>query len=167
MVYYDQLKISERGVCMKRSVALVMMVMGILAIESGAQTSIRWMGSDGWGIGTRYEQMFNNYNLIAVAGSIFSIDTMKPMTGMAKGIQLIIRTPSREEIIVHLGPAWFIQRQDMNLGLNDKVDIRGARFSLNGKDVIAAFEVRSGEKVLLLRDEDGLPNWCGWRKRKI
>ncbi len=152
---------------MKYGVALAMMVMGLLAVESGAQTSIRWMGSDGWGVGTRYEQMFNNYNLIAVTGSIFSIDTMKPMSGMAKGIQLIIRTQAREEIFVHLGPAWYIQRQDMNLGLNDKVDIRGARFSLNGKDVIAAFEVRTSDRVLLLRDEDGIPYWCGWRKRKI
>jgi hypothetical protein len=32
---------------------------------------------------------------------------------------------------------------------------------------MAAFEVRTPEKVLLLRDQDNVPYWCGWRKRKI
>ena len=55
----------------------------------------------------------------------------------------------------------------MNLGLKDVVEVRGARFMLEGKNVMAAFEVRYKDKVLLLRDEDGIPYWSAWRKRKI
>jgi hypothetical protein len=32
---------------------------------------------------------------------------------------------------------------------------------------MAGFEVRIKDRVLMLRDEDGIPYWCGWRKRKI
>jgi hypothetical protein len=83
------------------------------------------------------------------------------------GIQFVIKTSTNEEIPVHLGPAWYILCQDMNLNLKDIVEVRGARFSLEGKNVMAAFEVRYKDKVLLLRDEDGIPYWSAWRKKKF
>ena len=152
---------------MKRAVAIALFVSGLLAVQSHAQMAMRWIGTEGWGQATPYGRLFNQYNLQVITGSIYRIDTITPMTGMSMGIQLVIRTATREEIPVHLGPAWYIRHQDMDLGLNDNVEIRGARFSLKGKNVIAAFEVRTADRVLLLRDEDNIPYWCGWRKRKV
>jgi hypothetical protein len=129
--------------------------------------AMKWIGSEGWGQATPYERLFDQYNLQTITGTIYRIDTITPIKGMAMGIQLVIRTPSREEIAVHLGPAWYIRHQDMNIGLNDNVEIRGARFSLDNKTVIAAFELRTSDRVLLLRDDDNVPYWCGWRKRKM
>ena len=144
-----------------------MLAAGLLATEVQAQMAMRWIGTEGWGQATPYERLFNQYNLQVITGSIYRIDTITPMTGMSVGIQLIIRTATREEVPVHLGPSWYIRHQDMDLTLNDNVEIRGARFSLKGKNVMAAFEVRTPSKTLLLRDEDNVPYWCGWRKRKI
>ena len=152
---------------MRRATAIALFVFGLLVIESQAQMAMRWIGSEGWGQATPYERLFNQYNLQDISGTIYRIDTITPMPGMSQGIQLVIRTATREEIPVHLGPAWYIRRQDMNLTLNDNVEIKGARFSLNNKDVIAAFEVLTSDRVLMLRDEDGVPYWCGWRKRKV
>jgi hypothetical protein len=152
---------------MKHGAWFVVLVAGLLATQVQAQMAMRWIGTEGWGQATPYERLFNQYNLQVITGSIYRIDTITPMTGMSVGILLVIRTATREEIPVHLGPAWYIRHQDMDLTLNDDVEIRGARFSLKGKNVIAAFEVRTPDRVLLLRDEDNVPYWCGWRKRKI
>jgi hypothetical protein len=157
----------ERGISMKKTVLLVSIAMVLCSLEAQAQTSIRWKGSAGWGQGTPYERLFTQFNLSTLNGSIFSIDTITPMRSMSMGIQFVIKTTSNEEIPVHLGPAWFILCQDMNLSRNDVVEVRGARFTLEGKTVIAAFEVRYKDKVLLLRDEDGIPYWSAWRKRKL
>jgi hypothetical protein len=151
---------------MKHFAAMVVLIAGLLSAQSEAQMAMRWIGTEGWGQATPYERLFNQYNLQVITGSIYRIDTITPMTGMSVGIQLVIRTATREEIAVHLGPAWYVRHQDMDLTLNDNVEVRGARFSLKGKDVIAAFEVRTSSRVLLLRDEDNVPYWCGWRKRK-
>jgi hypothetical protein len=152
---------------MKQVAMIVMLVAGLFIIDTQAQMAMKWIGSEGWGQATPYERLFDQYNLQVITGSIYRIDTVTPMSGMSLGIQLIIRTATREEIPVHLGPAWYVRRQDMDLGLNDNVEIRGARFSLNGKKVVAAFELRTTDRILLLRDEDNVPYWCGWRKRKM
>jgi hypothetical protein len=152
---------------MKLALTAVIMIAAVFAFETPAQMAVKWKGSDGWGLATRYEQLFNKYNIQAITGTIYKIDTMTPMPDMSYGIQFVIKTTGSEEITVHLGPAWYVVRQDMNLNVNDVVDIRGARFSLNGKNVMAAFEVRIKDRVLMLRDVDGIPYWCGWRKRKI
>ena len=56
----------------------------------------------------------------------------------------------------------------MNLKLKDVIEVRGARFNLDGKNVMAAFEITyKNSKVLLLRDEDGIPYWSAWRKKKF
>ena len=163
----EDLSYERKGFCMKRAAAVAMIIFGLLAFHAEAQMAMRWIGTEGWGQATPYERLFNQYNLQVITGSIYRIDTITPMTGMSMGIQLVIRTATREEVPVHLGPAWYIRHQDMNLSLNDNVEIRGARFSLKGKNVIAAFEVRTSSRVLLLRDEDNVPYWCGWRKRKV
>jgi hypothetical protein len=152
---------------MKHGAWFVVLVAGLLISQAQAQMAMRWIGTEGWGQATPYERLFNQFNLQVITGSIYRIDTVTPMPGMSVGIQLVIRTATREELIIHLGPAWYVRHQDMDLTLNDNVEIRGARFSLKGKDVIAAFEVRTSSRVLLLRDEDNVPYWCGWRKRKI
>jgi hypothetical protein len=153
---------------MKYAAMAVVLAAGLFAFETPAQMAIKWKGSDGWGLGTRYESLFNQYNLQNVNGTIYRIDTVTPFDGMAYGIQIILRTQGSGDLPIHLGPAWFVQRQDMNLGLNDQVEVRGARFSLNGKNVMAAFQVtRTGDsKILMLRDDDDFPYWCGWRKKK-
>jgi hypothetical protein len=162
------IKLPERSIIMKYAAMAVLLAAGLFVVETPAQMAIKWMGSDGWGLGTRYESLFNQYNLQVVNGTIYSIDTVTPFSGMSRGIQIVLRTQGSGDLPIHLGPSWFVQHQDMNLSPNDQVEVRGARFSLNGKSVMAAFEVyRAGDsKILLLRDQDDIPYWCGWRKKK-
>jgi hypothetical protein len=153
---------------MKKLVAPALAILAISIFTAQAQMAIRWKGSAGWGQDTPYEHLFNQYNLQTINGTIYRIDTITPMSGMSMGIQFVVKTSTNEEIPVHLGPAWFILCQDMNLSLNDVIEVRGARFTLNGKNVMAAFTITyKNSKVLLLRDEDGIPYWRAWRKKKF
>jgi hypothetical protein len=65
-----------------------------------------------------------------------------------------------------LGPTWFLLNQDISLSVNDKnIEVRGCRAVINGKQVIMASMMVRKDKVLLLRDDDGIPYWCAWRPR--
>jgi hypothetical protein len=71
----------------------------------------------------------------------------------------------KETISVHMGPAWFIENQDIKIAPKDKIEVTGSRVTFSGKPTIIAAEVKKGGEALKLRDESGFPVWSGWRKR--
>lgn len=130
-----------------------------------AQMSIKFRGSGEWCIGDKYQQIFVNSGQESVVGQVISIDTLTPMRGMSTGIAVKLKT-DREDVEVQLGPSWYILFQDMALQVNDKnIEVRGYRTMMNGKPVIMASKLVRRDKVLLLRDDDGVPYWCGWRPK--
>jgi len=133
-------------------------------MQNQAQMTIKFRGSDGWGLASRYEQMYTNFSLQTYYGTVTKIDTVIPSSDMGSGISVILKTANSEEL-VHLGPSWFILHQDMNLSNGNKIEVKGAKVSFNGKTVIMAAEVESKDRILYLRDEDGIPYWCAWRKK--
>ena len=72
---------------------------------------------------------------------------------------------AKGEISVHLGPAFFIENQDVKIEPKDKVEVKGSRITFDGKPAIIATEVKKGDEVLKLRDNAGFPVWSGWRRR--
>ena len=86
----------------------------------------------------------------------------EPMKGMSYGVHLTVKT-DKETIPVHLGPAWYIENQEMKIAAKDKVEVKGSRITLKGKPALIASEVRKGDEVLILRDANGFPVWSGWR----
>ncbi len=155
---------------MKQCIVLAVVAFGLFSADTFAQSkqNLRWTGSDGWGIGTNYEQLFNNYNLTVLTGTVFSEDTITPMNGMGVGVEIYLKDQNGQLFPVHLGPRWFIVHQDMNLQIGDQVEVHAARFSCGGKDSYAAFYILTPDRALYLRDPDtGFPYWCGWQKRKV
>ncbi len=120
-----------------------------------------WRGSRGWGMNAPYQKMYNATDVIIVSGDVLSVEKQAPIKGMCFGIFLIVKTGS-ETLSVHLGPLWYIERLDYKISPGDKVEIKGARLSFNNKPAIIAAEVRHGNKVLVLRDNVGIPVWVGW-----
>jgi hypothetical protein len=130
-----------------------------------AQIGIKFRGSGDWCYGDQYEQIFIESNQETMVGQVMSIDTVTPMRGMASGIKFVLKS-EREEIDVHLGPAWFILYQDMSLQVNDKnIEVYGCRTMIEGKPVIMASTLVRRDRILMLRDKDGIPYWCAWRPR--
>jgi hypothetical protein len=122
-----------------------------------------WRGSGGWGMGSSYQRTFNPATVETVAGIVQSVDKITPMKGMNSGIHLLLKT-DKETISVHLGPEWYIERQDVKLGKGDKIEVKGSRIIFDGKPALIAVELRKGDSVLVLRDSAGVPAWAGWRR---
>ena len=151
---------------MKKHRLALMVIAGLFLTTSlNAQIGIKFRGSGSWCIGDRYDQAFIVSNQETVVGQIMSIDTVTPFRDMGSGIMFVLKT-EREDINVHLGPAWFILYQDMSLQVNDKnIEVRGCRTMIGGKPVIMASTLVRRDRVLLLRDKDGIPYWCAWRRK--
>jgi hypothetical protein len=145
--------------------ALIFISLLSLSIECFAQQrGMKWQGSGGWGAGTPYGRLYDPKTLETISGEVVGVDTITPRKGMSYGVHLILKT-EKETISVHLGPAWFLQRQDVKIVPGDKIEIRGSRITFQGKPVIIAAELKKGEEILNLRDENGFPAWSGWRRR--
>ena len=134
-----------------------------LATESFAQRGMKWKGGGGWGMGTPYSRMYDPKTVETLTGEVVSVNLITPMKGMSSGVHLVLRT-TRETISVHLGPEWYIENQDIKIMPKDKVDVKGSRITFEGKPVIIAAEVKKGDEMLKLRDENGFPVWSGWRR---
>ena len=128
-----------------------------------AQSWKGWRGSGGWGMGTKYQKMYNPATVETISGTVESIDKVTPMKGMHYGIHLILKT-DKETIPVHLGPGWYIERLDTKIEKGDKIEVKGSRITFQGKPAIIASEVKKGDNILKLRDDNGIPAWSGWRR---
>ena len=152
---------------MKRTLTLMVMI-SILSFlftpESFAQGGMKWQGSGNWGPSTQYGRLYNPQTMETISGEVASVETITPIKGMSSGVHLVVNA-DKEIISVHLGPAWYIQRQDMKIVPGDKVEITGSRITFEGKPAIIAAEVKKGTEILKLRDENGFPVWSGWRRR--
>jgi len=143
------------------AVALVGLVS---AAESFAQQGAGRQGSGGWGTGSPYARLYDAKTVETVSGEIVSVDKLTPMKGMSGGVHLQLKT-EKDTVSVHLGPSWFIENQDVKIEPKDKIEVRGSRVTFDGKPAIIAAEVKKGDEVLKLRDENGVPIWAGWRRR--
>jgi hypothetical protein len=114
-------------------------------------------------MGASYQRMYDPATVGTVSGVIDSVDKITPMKGMSSGIHLVLKT-DKETIAVHLGPEWYIERQDVKLEKGDTVEVKGSRITFDGKPAIIAAECKKGDSVLVLRDSSGVPAWAGWRR---
>ena len=153
---------------MKRFTAFTLFIVLALCFSSTALAAPRvgmGKGMGGWGMGGKYGRMYNPQTVETVSGEVVKVNKIKPMKGMSYGIHLVLKTDSGE-VPVHLGPAWYINNQDVSIKEGDKVDVKGSRVDFHGKPTIIAAEVQKGDEVLKLRDDSGYPAWAGWRKRQ-
>jgi hypothetical protein len=151
---------------MKKTIGIITMVAAATVLFSSVSFAGPWngyRGSGGWGMGSQYQRMFNPATVETVSGSVDSIEKVMPMNGMHSGIHLALKT-DKGIIDVHLGPEWYIERLDTKIEKGDAVEIKGSRVTIGGKPAIIASEVKKGDSVLILRDNNGVPAWAGWRR---
>lgn len=141
------------------ALAVLLMIVSLASAQPGRM----WKGSGGWGMGSQFQRMYNPASVETVRGEVVAIDRITPMRGMSHGIHLQVKT-EKETIPVHLGPSWYVERQDTKIEKGDTVEVRGSRVTIAGQPAIIASEVKKGDQVLRLRDENGFPAWAGWRR---
>jgi hypothetical protein len=70
----------------------------------------------------------------------------------------------KETVPVHLGPAWYIEKQTPRIEINDTITVIGSRVTVDGKAAIVAAQIKKGNEVLKLRDDNGVPVWSRGRR---
>jgi hypothetical protein len=99
-----------------------------------------------------------------IYGDVVSIEKATSGRGLSYGVHLIVKS-DEGTLSVRLGPEWYMKGQGFTINPDDKVEIKGHRISDRGEQAIIAAEIKKGDKVLKLRDENGLPFWSGRRAR--
>jgi len=143
----------------------IIVVTGIfLSQPVWAKRAMEWRGSGGWEPGGAYGRMYNPATVETFSGEVADIQQFLPRGGMSPGVHLQLKT-EEETIEVHLGPAWFIANQDVQIQMGDRLEVKGSRVTINDKTALIAAEIKKGDETLLLRDAKGFPAWSGWRRR--
>ncbi len=147
----------------KRSLILLLLLL-LTTGSAVARDDLQGRGSGGWGAGLPYSRLYDPLTTRTLHGEVVWIKKLVPAEGMADGLHLLLR--SREETIpVHLGPLWFLERQDFSLGAGDAVEVTGSRVKFEGMPAVIAAEVKKADNVLRLREASGFPLWSAWRRR--
>ncbi len=134
--------------------------------QQGSMMGQGWHGSGGWGHHSQYGRMYDPNNLTTVSGEVVSVDSFTPRGGMSGGMHLQLKTGD-ETLDVHLGPAWYLQNQDIQIQPQDKIEVTGSKVNFAGQPAIMAASVKKGDATLMLRDESGFPVWHGWRGNRF
>lgn len=144
------------------TVVIVLLAMTFAAIAAPGG-GFGWRGSRGWSNEGGYGRLFDTKTMTTVTGEIASMTRFTPMKGMTAGVHMKVQA-GKETIDVHLGPAWYLEAQEANLKVGDKVEVQGSRIVYQKKPAIIATSIKRGPDVLVLRDADGFPRWAGWRR---
>lgn len=75
-----------------------------------------------------------------------------------KGTHLVVRFDT-EMLTVHVGPSVYLEQQGFSFAPGDKIEVTGSKVKLDMSDVIVAREIKKGDRVLTLRNHDGIPAW--------
>ncbi len=129
-------------------------IAGLLGISSAA-------AQPGRGAANR---RYDTKTVETIQGKVLSVEKTGSPGGRGQGIHLMLQT-DKEAISVHLGPAWYIDKQTPHIEANDTITVTGSRVTIDGKEMIIAAQVKKGDEILKLRDENGVPAWSGAGRR--
>ena len=118
----------------------------------------------GWGVDTPYGRLYDPAKEQTISGQVVSIETSAPMPGMAPGMQMLVQTDDGKSTRVQVGPAWYLERQDLDVKENTRVQVTGARAELEGQPVLMAREMQFDGQLVTLRDAQGMPMWSSLRR---
>ena len=105
-------------------------------------------------------RLYNQASEETVTGKVTAIEQTVSKHRFGYGVHLQLQC-GNEDISVHLGPAWYLERNGLALAVGDTLQIVGSRITLQDGPALIAAEVKKGEKTLRLRNSQGIPLWSG------
>lgn len=111
--------------------------------------------------GKKFERIYNPATVESLEGIVINVETIR-LNPESKygGVHLKLRT-EKEEILVHVGPSWFLENNNFKIEINDTIELAGSRVTYDGETFIIAKYMKIGDKTIPLRDDDGKPLWSG------
>ncbi len=130
---------------MMRTLALSLLVLGVVATTAAAQSS----STPG-----QYDPNIEG----SYGGIVTSVVSVTGPDGTV-GVHLNLKTATGTIVKVHLGPAVFIGMNNFFFVTDELILVRGAYVSHDGEVALWARQVSKGGKTLALRSPDGTPRW--------
>ncbi len=100
----------------------------------------------------------NDGKQTSITGKVSSTQSESIARGEAQTRTLTLSTPNGERQVV-LGPAWYIDRQNLKFSNGDEVSVDGRRVEIDGKTYIVANTVRNGTSTCEMWKDDQ-PAWA-------
>jgi len=114
----------------------------------------------GWEKEGAYNKLYKASELDRLKCTVKKVTEVVPMKGMSPAVALVVDDGDGEEIMVHVGPKWFLG-DAIGVNRGDKLKIRGSWAEIDGRDVFLASKIKKGDffelKVRLTKD--GTPFW--------
>jgi hypothetical protein len=119
-------------------------------------------GAPGGG-GAAMARMYDPDTVTKVQGTANAVSVMPARRGRSGGMHVTLQSDG-QVMDVHLGPTWFLQREGIEIAKGDSIEVTGSVIDSDGNSFLIAREMKKGQKVLKLRDEQGVPMWSGGRR---
>jgi hypothetical protein len=128
-------------------------------------SNIAWADAeenDGWERESRFNSFFDEDTLVYITGEITDINReYKPLSDMADGLAVTVKTEDGKSHLVTVGPTWFTSfyKKKWDPAVGDRVDIRGSKVTVDGTDMIMARWGRKDDLQMTVRTRHGKPVW--------
>ncbi|MGE3762861.1 MAG: DUF2202 domain-containing protein [Kofleriaceae bacterium] len=102
-----------------------------------------------------------------IRGSIVRVEqtvATRARGGRSEGVHVIVRVENGDTVDVHVGPAWFLEDQELSLRAGDTILVIGSRVQIDGAPAVIARKITTPERELVLRDDAGVPRWSMGRR---
>lgn len=112
-------------------------------------------------------RFYDPKNVVTVQGQVETVETMnRPGRRGREGqpgrqTQVVHLKTAQGTVRVHLGPASFLEKQQLAPKVGDAMTVTGSKLTTGQGEVILASQVQAGGKTTTLRDAQGIPVWRG------
>jgi hypothetical protein len=101
---------------------------------------------------------YNPDTVETFTAEVISVEGHRRARPYGWGVHLRVRK-NGEILPVHLGPIWFLNDYDFYVKEGETLTITGSRIMDEGETAVVASEIKVGDDLLTLRDEQGRPVW--------
>ncbi len=144
---------------MNRLVLLLVFVLAALSVFAGTGSGQMYRG---W-TQEQYSKLYDPRSVQTVRGQVIGINEVAPFEGKTPGIDITLRPEGGgPQIIVHVGPNWFVTREDFPLRLHEIIEVTGSLVTFEGTPTMIASNIKAAGRTYTFRDmKTGMPEWSG------
>jgi len=152
---------------MKRMKWMAIVVVALVLASFTLADAQRWGGKGRWPAwaANYYHWNWNPATVETLKGEVMTKDTITPPQGRSwyPAVGMTLKKEDFYAIYIHLGPEWYMDKQDLSIEVGDMVEVTGSKIMVEGETVLLVSSIKKGDKTWQFRDAQGFPFWSGRR----